>query len=170
MEPCLNHSRIIAPESAAKVLLVGAATVDISAIDWSNCSRQFDRKKVDYLKKKFESGCNRTEAKHYVDVMISHVQLQGILDASGFTLQDLKNSGGRGKLRRLKVPNSWKLPCKQGQHRLVAASEFFPKKKDQWWPVNVFAYWRFGKRDHESGVDVVDKFRCRCIQSSTISG
>lgn len=112
----------------------GSAQVSITHLDFPHPCRQVDRRIVEQLKKDFEGqGCMRHSNR--VPAIIDDSILETAL--GDINTQSFRTSSTTSP-PKLHFGDNVKLECLHGQHRVLAAEEFFAPRK-RWWIVDFYA-------------------------------
>lgn len=115
----------------------GTARVSIIHLDFPRPSRQVEKKVIDQLIRDFDGeGCIREEPSHRIPAMIEDSVLAVALRKLSISAEMFKVRGDIPPT--LQLESGVKLECLHGQHRILAAKEYFVLRSERWWIVDLY--------------------------------
>lgn len=135
MQSSIPESGITIEQRVSKDKLAkyrGTAIVSISHLHFPHPCRQVDRKVVQQLKRDFEGeGCIKDIPKNPVPAIIDEPTLQAALKKLATSAEAFR-AASNDDPPRLHFASGVKFECLHGQHRILAAKEFFEPPQRSW--------------------------------------
>lgn len=126
----------ISEDKSAKYM--GTAEIFIKHLEFPHPCRKIDWKIVDQLVRDFDGeGCIRDQPVNRIPAVISNSILQEGLQKLAISAEAFRATS-KDKPVKLPLSEDVKLECLHGQHRILAAEEFYNNIFDRWWIVDLY--------------------------------
>jgi hypothetical protein len=129
---------------------IGTASVSLNALSFPH-SQALNQANVERLKRSFciERGLRQDDLHNRIPAVIDEGLLGEVLTGNGLSIDSLQ-SGLSGQHVQLEFPNTFRLECLQGRHRVEAAYQAFPYSDKRWiidlYPAGMLSAIRQGER------------------------